>query len=187
MDCFLLECGVESSPSPVKTGKSNVLLQSVVWCNFFDFFVFFPWSLVFGLSCMSVSTLVLHWWRVSYINPFQTTVSFLYPLKQVKDLNSNLVTKKMSFWILKVFYIYPYHAYVPFRFPLKISENQRLSWGFKKVKKRNIGFTLHKNWTFPLSISAAIVTKSAISSGFGHIYWRNLYWKTSFLVQCEIG
>ena len=31
---------------------------------------------------------------------------------------------------------------------------------------------------FPLSISSVNATK------FGHIYWRNLQWKTSFFVQC---
>ena len=33
--------------------------------------------------------------------------------------------------------------------------------------------TLHKKWSFPLKISSVNVTKSAISCGFGHIYWRN--------------
>ena len=33
--------------------------------------------------------------------------------------------------------------------------------------------TLHKRWSFPLIISSVNVTKSAISCGFGHIYWRN--------------
>ena len=42
---------------------------------------------------------------------------------------------------------------------------------------------LHKKWRFPLKISSVNVAKSAVSCGFGHIYWRNLYWKTSFFVQ----
>ena len=29
-----------------------------------------------------------------------------------------------------------------------------------------------------------LLTKCAVSCGFGHIYWRNTEWKTSFLVQC---
>ena len=37
--------------------------------------------------------------------------------------------------------------------------------------------TLHKKWSFPLRISSVNVTKF----GFGHIYWRNPWWKTSFL------
>ena len=41
--------------------------------------------------------------------------------------------------------------------------------------------SLHKKWSFPLRISSGNVTKSAVSSGFGHIYYRNPYWKTSFL------
>ena len=30
------------------------------------------------------------------------------------------------------------------------------------------------------------MTKSAVSCGFGHIYWINLWWKTSFFVQWEV-
>ena len=30
-----------------------------------------------------------------------------------------------------------------------------------------------KKWSFPLRISSVNVTKSAVSCGFGHIYWRN--------------
>ena len=33
--------------------------------------------------------------------------------------------------------------------------------------------TMHKKWSFPLSISSVNVTKSAVSCKFGHIYWRN--------------
>ena len=46
--------------------------------------------------------------------------------------------------------------------------------------------TVHKKWSFPLSISSIYVTKSAVSCGFGHIYWRNLLRKTSFLEQHDI-
>ena len=44
--------------------------------------------------------------------------------------------------------------------------------------------SLHKKWSFPLRISSVNVTKSEVSSGFGHIYWRNSYSKTSLFVQC---
>ena len=40
--------------------------------------------------------------------------------------------------------------------------------------------TLHKKRSFPLRISSVNVTKFAVSCGFGHIYWRNPEWKTSF-------
>ena len=46
--------------------------------------------------------------------------------------------------------------------------------------------TLHKKWSFPLSISSVNVTKSAGNWGFGHIHWRNSWWKTSFFVQCHL-
>ena len=47
--------------------------------------------------------------------------------------------------------------------------------------------TLHKEWSFPLRISSVNVTKSAVSCGFGHIYWRKSQWKTSYFVQCYIS
>ena len=43
---------------------------------------------------------------------------------------------------------------------------------------------LYKKWSFPLKPSSVIVTKAAGNCGFGHIYWRNPWWKTSFVVQC---
>ena len=42
---------------------------------------------------------------------------------------------------------------------------------------------LHKKWSFLLRISSVNVTKSAGKCGFGHIYWKNSQWKTSFFVQ----
>ena len=33
--------------------------------------------------------------------------------------------------------------------------------------------SLHKKWSFPLRISSVNVTKSAVSCGFGLIYWKN--------------
>ena len=41
-----------------------------------------------------------------------------------------------------------------------------------------------KKWGVPLRISSVNVTKSTVSSGFCHIYWRNPKWKTLFFVQC---
>ena len=38
-----------------------------------------------------------------------------------------------------------------------------------------LGMTLHKTWSFPLRISSVNLTKSAVSCGFAHIYWRNLF------------
>ena len=44
-----------------------------------------------------------------------------------------------------------------------------------------LDFSLHKKWSFQLRISSVNITKSAGNCGFGHIYWRNSQWKTSFL------
>ena len=49
--------------------------------------------------------------------------------------------------------------------------------------------SLHKKWSFPIRISSVNVTKSAGSCGFGHIHWRNPYWKTFifFKSSCTRG
>ena len=43
----------------------------------------------------------------------------------------------------------------------------------KKYFVTNEYDALHKKWSFPLKISSENVTKSGVSCGFGHIYWRN--------------
>ena len=43
----------------------------------------------------------------------------------------------------------------------------------------------HKQWNFPLRISSVNVTKSTVFFRFGHTYWRNPLWKTSFFMQCK--
>ena len=55
-----------------------------------------------------------------------------------------------------------------------------------QIKSKPIS-PLHQKWSFPLGISSVNVTKSADSSRFGHIYWRNAQWKTSFFVQCTLS
>ena len=50
----------------------------------------------------------------------------------------------------------------------------------------SIYFSQHKKWSFPLRISLVNVTKSVGNCWFGHIYWRNPQWKTSFFVQCSL-
>ena len=46
--------------------------------------------------------------------------------------------------------------------------------------------TLHNKWSFPLRIFSVNVTKSEISSGFGHIYWKYPNEKLHFFVQWNI-
>ena len=53
----------------------------------------------------------------------------------------------------------------------------------KKREREGKERALHKKWSFPLKVSSVNVTKNIVSGGFGHIYWRNLWWKTSFFVQ----
>ena len=42
-----------------------------------------------------------------------------------------------------------------------------------KLSKKIIEILLHKKWSFSLRISLVNRNKSAVSWGFGHIYWRN--------------
>ena len=37
----------------------------------------------------------------------------------------------------------------------------------------SIIISVHKKWSFPLRIFCVNVTKSTVSCGFGHIYWKN--------------
>ena len=46
--------------------------------------------------------------------------------------------------------------------------------------------SLHKILLFSLKFSSVNQTKSAVSCGFAHIYWRNAWWKASFFVLCYI-
>ena len=61
---------------------------------------------------------------------------------------------------------------------------KKFSWHVSNNLASNLNLSLHKIWSFPLRISSVNVTKSAFSCGFGHIYWRNPLWKTSFFLQC---
>ena len=44
-----------------------------------------------------------------------------------------------------------------------------------------------KNEISPLRVSWQNPSKSAVSYGFGHIYWRHPQWKTSFFAQCWLN
>ena len=59
------------------------------------------------------------------------------------------------------------------------------------IKELNREFLLlplpQKKRSFPLRISSVNVTKSAVSFGFDHIYWRNSWRKISLFVQKSLG
>ena len=44
---------------------------------------------------------------------------------------------------------------------------------------------LHKKWSSSRRISSVNVTKFAGNCGFGHMYWWNPQWTTSFFAQCK--
>ena len=54
------------------------------------------------------------------------------------------------------------------------------------MAKSNLDSQYTKYGSFLLRISSVNVTKYEVSCGFGHIYWKNLYWKTSFFVHCRV-
>ena len=95
-------------------------------------------------------------------------------------------------YALKSIYNLFLHTSTSFLNPLKTSQNKSfsnifrvcrngiLTWNWlTMVFKKKIA--LYEKWNFPLRISSANVTKSTVSCGFSHIYWRNPKWKTSFL------
>ena len=51
------------------------------------------------------------------------------------------------------------------------------------MKRRAQNWHCTTKWSFALGISSVNLTKSSEKCGFGHIYWRNSSWKTSFFVQ----
>ena len=52
-------------------------------------------------------------------------------------------------------------------------DKQTISWDVKTSGDIGNFETPNKKRSFPLQISSVNVTKSAVSCGFGHIYWRN--------------
>ena len=62
--------------------------------------------------------------------------------------------------------------------------NKILTFPIVAAAMRVVGtFTAEKKGSFPLRISSVNVSKSVGHCGFGHIYWRNPSWETSFFVQ----
>ena len=51
------------------------------------------------------------------------------------------------------------------------SKNHRTT--LELPSEKLVEFFTGQKWIFPLKISSVNVTKSAVSCGFGHIYWRN--------------
>ena len=97
-------------------------------------------------------------------NPFSTNVSFLYPLKILQNIRFPDVFRghRSGTWVENGLN----RNKIQWSPLILVSEIQSVL--------HNIQFnTLHKKWSFPLRISSVNVTKSAVSCGFGHIYWRN--------------
>ena len=48
-----------------------------------------------------------------------------------------------------------------------------LFWKYREANDDSPEITQQKKWSFPLRISSVNVTKYAVSSRSGHIYWEN--------------
>ena len=82
---------------------------------------------------------------------------------------------------LKWFYFYK-HGPIKIQRQMRQTEKNKIFKDFwRKFFYSSRSF--HKKQSFPLRISSVNMTKSAVSRGLGHIYWRNPQWKTSFFVQ----
>ena len=57
-----------------------------------------------------------------------------------------------------------------------------VSFDVPQIERSHV--SLHNKWRSPLKISSVNVIKFAVFWGFGHIYFRNPKWKTSFSVRC---
>ena len=69
---------------------------------------------------------------------------------------------------------------------MKISDNPQFRKSSAVCRATNnwsAKLSLHKNWNTPLRIFSVSVIKSVGMCEFGHIYWRNPWWKTSFFMQ----
>ena len=109
-----------------------------------------------------------------------------FPTKFAKLLRSPFLENTLSncFWILIYWYRKKLFQYCSW-----------YQWNSKDVCWQQFaGFrqpvlpvtSLLKKSSFSLRIFSVNVTKSTASSGFGHIYWRNSYWKFTFFVQWYI-
>ena len=66
----------------------------------------------------------------------------------------------------------------------KSANNHAVVIFYNTVLTQSFAVNLHKKRSLPLNISSVNVTKSVGNCGFGHIYYRNPEWKTSFSVEC---
>ena len=69
------------------------------------------------------------------------------------------------------------------------SEAESSTTYWKNALEVNLKYTLlfqHQNARQCRAHTAVNVTKSAVSCGFGHIYWGNPWWKTSFFVHWHV-
>ena len=72
-----------------------------------------------------------------------------------------------------------FHKYVVRRL-LSTKISTKIILNFSADFTKNPLILLQEKWSSLLRISSVNVTKSAVSCGFSYIYWRNLWWKTSF-------
>ena len=91
-------------------------------------------------------------------------------------VHTDMILRRITwFWphlaqvIIENLFGFNFLAYTVFSFP---------------VMMMNSFYAMRKSWSFPLRIYSVNLTKSAVSCGFGYIYWRNLQWKIS--IYCPV-
>ena len=125
------------------------------------------------------------WFIINVINKCQETTAlfhcFQYVVKYLKFNNSNkfplktiilLISSNQSSFKGGGSCIYSFY-------PLNTKYVSRLTTVLK-LEILDLIPTLHKKWNFPLKIPSVNVIKSAVFSGFGHIYWRK-FWMESVI------
>ena len=97
---------------------------------------------------------------------------------QIKEIHQLHCTKNEEILSGKV------HVLCSVAYPVGIISVDGVGWRtLLNTRAGSSYMSLHKKWSFPLRISSINLIQSAGNCGFGHIYWRNPRWKTSFFVQ----
>ena len=113
----------------------------------------------------------------------QATLECWFILKRVRDMiiayntiglvsiwNEGSIFIPIHTGIISYFWIWLFVTFCFIKFNAKVSlKSSGEGWLFSAEVRSK----MHKKWKFPLRISSVNMTKSAVSCGFSHIYWRN--------------
>ena len=137
------------------------------------------------VCALTTETTQIPEYSYSHFNQFQK--SHIQPISYISSINNLYISSipkdlYVAWW--KISYISSIPTWICYLiFRLHISTGIV----FLKSLRTLIILLTHstKKWSFLLRISSVNVTKSAENCGFGHIYWTNPQWKTSFFGQWQ--